>query len=426
MSTPPEAKPGLKAEPKAKAKAHSKSGAKAEAQSEARSEARSEDADTKSEIKAGIKGNILIVDDTPNNLRLLSSMLTKQGYEVRSAISGSVALMAVRTVPLDLILLDINMPKMNGYEVCQQLKASPQTCDIPIVFLSALGEPLDKVQAFQVGGVDYITKPFQVEEVLARVENHLTLRRMQIELQQAKADALKALEQEQELNRLKSEFVSMISHDFRTPLTSIQGFAELLHYGGEMVTEEMRQRYFDKIDTAVEHLLYLLDEVLLIGSLEVEKTQCHPTPTELEQFCRDLCESLELGDDSQHTIQLNCTTCRVVNVDQTLLHRILTNLLSNAIKYSQTQSKIQFDIQCNDSQLIFRLKDEGIGIPAESQPHLFKTFYRGNNVGQIKGTGLGLAVVKKCVEVHQGEIQLESQEGIGTTVTITLPFLASN
>jgi signal transduction histidine kinase len=354
-------------------------------------------------------------------------MLTKQGYEVRSAISGSVALMAVQTVPLDLILLDINMPKMNGYEVCQCLKAAPETREIPVIFLSALGEPLDKVQAFRVGGVDYITKPFQVEEVLARVENHLTLQRVQIELQQAKAEALKALEQEQEMNRLKTEFVSMISHDFRTPLTSIQGFAELVHYGGESLSREMRDRYFGKIGAAVEHMLYLLDEVLLIGSIEAGKTQCQPTLVEIQKFCRDVCEAMELSDNKQHTIHFTSNQCYdLIAVDQDLLKRILTNLLSNAIKYSNRNTPIYFELFCEEHKIVFQIKDEGIGIPSENQPHLFTTFYRCSNVGQIKGTGLGLAVVKKCVEAHQGEIHLESEEGIGTTVIVTLPLLGQN
>lgn len=125
------------------------------------------------------KGNILLVDDTPNNLRLLSNMLSRQGYEVRSVINGQMALMGVRAEPPDLILLDINMPQMNGYEVCQQLKGDAQTADIPIIFISALDDVIDKVRAFTIGGVDYITKPFQLEEVLARVENQLTLRRLQ-------------------------------------------------------------------------------------------------------------------------------------------------------------------------------------------------------------------------------------------------------
>lgn len=378
--------------------------------------------ETALECRSNSKGNILIVDDTPNNLRLLSSMLSKQGYEVRSAISGSVALMAVRTVALDLILLDINMPKMNGYEVCQQLKQDPQTRDIPVIFLSALGEPLDKVQAFQVGGIDYITKPFQVEEVLARVENHLALRRMQLELQQAKAEALRALEQEQELNRLKTEFVSMISHDFRTPLTSIQGFAELLHYGGKTLASEVRERYFEKINTSIEHLLFLLDEVLLIGSIEAGKTSYHPSSLDLEAFCRDLCESFQLSQENRPAIRMSYAGRDIVSVDKILLNRILTNLLSNAVKYSDRNSKILFEICCEQDNVTFRIQDEGIGIPQENLQHLFKTFYRCSNVGQIKGSGLGLAVVKKCVEVHQGDIHLDSQEGVGTTVTVNLPL----
>lgn len=368
-----------------------------------------------------VKGNILIVDDTPNNLRLLSSMLTKQGYEVRSAISGQVALMAVRTVPLDLILLDVNMPKMNGYEVCTQLKADEQTRDIPVVFLSALGEALDKVQAFRVGGVDYITKPFQVEEVLARVENHLTLRRMQLELQQAKAEALNALKQEQELNRLKSEFVAMISHDFRTPLTSIRGFTELLRYGGETLAPEIRERYFDKVNAAVDQMLYLLDDVLLIGRIEAGKADFHPATTDLERFCRDICESIQLSDNSKHVIHFTHKgDCKNLVVDPLLLRRILSNILSNAIKYSPEHSKIIFELSCDD-QIEFRIQDQGIGIPADNQPNLFKSFYRCSNVGQIQGTGLGLAVVKRCVDAHQGQIKLESQEGHGTLVTVMLP-----
>jgi DNA-binding response OmpR family regulator len=130
----------------------------------------------------GAKGNILIVDDTPDNLRLLSAMLSDQGYKVRSAINGQMALMGVKASPPDLILLDINMPDMNGYEVCSSLKATEATRQIPVIFISALGEVLDKVKAFSVGGVDYITKPFQLEEVLARIETHLTIRNLQKQL----------------------------------------------------------------------------------------------------------------------------------------------------------------------------------------------------------------------------------------------------
>jgi two-component system, sensor histidine kinase and response regulator len=132
---------------------------------------------------ANSRGNILIVDDTPDNLRLLSTILIEQGYEVRSVINGKMALMGAKAEPPDLILLDINMPQMNGYEVCQHLKADPETAGIPIIFISALEDVLDKVKAFAVGGVDYITKPFQLEEVLVRIHTHLSLCYLQKQLQ---------------------------------------------------------------------------------------------------------------------------------------------------------------------------------------------------------------------------------------------------
>lgn len=139
------------------------------------------------------KANILVVDDKPDNLRLLSAMLAQLGYEVRKVINGQTALKTVQAAPPDLILLDIMMPDMNGYEVCQRLKASPQTCDIPVIFISALDEALDKVKAFAVGGVDYITKPFSEEEVFARVENNLTIRKLQQQLSQRNAQLQKEI-----------------------------------------------------------------------------------------------------------------------------------------------------------------------------------------------------------------------------------------
>ncbi|MTJ13381.1 hybrid sensor histidine kinase/response regulator [Anabaena sp. UHCC 0187] len=368
------------------------------------------------------KGNILIVDDTPNNLHLLSNMLEEQGYDVRCANSGTIALKAVVIEHPDIILLDINMPNINGYEVCERLKLDPNTCEIPVIFLSALSETIDKIKAFRIGGVDYITKPFQVEEVLARIENQLSLRRMQLELQEAKDQALKALEQEQELNRIKSEFVSMISHDFRNPLTSIQGFAGLLECGGNIPPPETINRYIGKINNAVDQLLLLLDEILIIGNMEAVKMQYESVHINLKEFCQEVIDTLKYSVNNQHQI---CFTCSEeptdADMDSTLLQRILINLLSNSIKYSPPGSEIYFDLECHNQIATFRIQDQGIGIPLENQSKLFEAFYRCSNVGNIKGTGLGLAIVKKCVEVHEGTISLVSKEKLGTTFIISLP-----
>ncbi|NEQ27088.1 MAG: response regulator, partial [Microcoleus sp. SIO2G3] len=189
------------------------------------------------------KGNILIVDDTLENLQLLSNTLSNQGYKVRGAAKGQMAIRTARSSPPDLILLDIKMPEMDGYEVCERLKADEQTRNIPVIFISALDEVIDKVRAFQVGGVDYITKPFHVEEVLARIEHQLMIQRLSSQLQEKQnqlQEQNKQLQQEiQErqkaeqaaaaANYAKSEFLANMSHELRTPLNAILGFTQLMN-----------------------------------------------------------------------------------------------------------------------------------------------------------------------------------------------------
>lgn len=226
------------------------------------------------------------------------------------------------------------MPQLNGYEVCQHIKANESSREIPVLFLSAFNEAIDKVKAFQVGGLDYITKPFQVEEVLARVDTHLTLNRTQRELQQARSEALRALEQEKELNRLKSEFISLVTHDFHTPLVSIQGFISLLRQNHSTLSLETRNRYLDKVDASVDHLMYLLEQVLLIGKSESGKLNCYPIQFNLKEFCQELIEFFQLQND-RYLIEFSYTgDDRNAELDPTLLRQILINLLTNAIKYS--------------------------------------------------------------------------------------------
>jgi two-component system sensor histidine kinase/response regulator len=370
-----------------------------------------------------LKGSVLIVDDTPNNLRLLSAMLRREGHDVRIAITGTAALKTIRVELPDLILLDINMPQMDGYEICKLLKANEQSCDIPVIFLSAFDGAIDKVKAFQVGGADYIAKPFQIEEVLARVHHQLTLQSMKHDLETAKADALRALERERELNRLKSEFISILSHDFRTPLTSIQGFSHLLQehvMGRQLLSTEKQERYFNKIDGAVEHLLQLLDKILLVSTHNSEDISCQPVLVDLQIFCQHLVETLQ--PSFRCPIRITCQSERTqAEVDPILLQQILTNLLANAVKYSPDGEEVCLDFYCQEDSVRFQVRDRGIGIPEKNLLHIFEMFYRCSNVGSIDGTGLGLAAVKKCVEVHQGKISVESQEGVGSTFTVVLP-----
>ena len=321
------------------------------------------------------KESILIVDDTPANLQLLAQMLSEQGYKVRMAQDGTMAIMSIKSSPPDLILLDIMMPELNGYEVCSKLKASSQTKDIPIIFISALNEVFDKVKAFEVGGVDYITKPFQAQEVLARVEHQLQLRRLTQQLSEqnarlqqevhqremAEAEVRKALSKEQELNQLKSYFVSMVSHEFRNPLTAILGFAEFMKDCSQQLSEQKKQEYLRQIEESARRMTALLNDVLSIGQAEAGKLEFNPQPLAVEEFCDDLVEEIKRVNSAQHRIAFSSQRqLTKACMDKNLLRQILTNLLSNAIKYSPEGSTVTFNLVCQDGEAIFHIKDEGI------------------------------------------------------------------
>lgn len=375
------------------------------------------------------KSSILIVDDTPDNLRFLSTTLSEQGYEVLTAINGSLALMGARTALPDLILLDIKMPGIDGYEVCRQLKTDEQTRDIPVIFLSFLDEPWDKVTAFIVGGVDYITKPFQTPEVLARVENQLTLRALQkqlteqnFHLRHLESELRLALEKEKEINQLRSDFMALISHEFRTPLTTISSSNQLLLRYSDKFSPDKKQVHHTRITSAVDQMTQLLEEVLLIGRAEAGMLKLELTRLDVVAVCRQIVEALQINTEQHHLIFSTTSQDFYAELDQKLLGHILTNLLSNAIKYSPDGGTIKFDLITPGKSVVLRVQDCGIGIPDKDLPQLFESFARASNVGSIQGTGLGLVIVKKSVDLHGGKITVESEEGVGTIFTVTLPI----
>ena len=232
-----------------------------------------------------------------------------------------------------------------------------------------------------------------------------------------------ALEKEKELNELKSRFISMTSHEFRTPLTTILGSAELLENYSHKWPEEKKRVHFERIHSNIQYLSQLLNDVLLIGQAEAGKLEFNPEPLGVVQLCCSLVEELQLSAGSEHTIAF-ISHCPEIEgyLDEKLLRHILNNLLSNAIKYSPTGSTVNFDLGCENGQAIFQIQDEGIGIPEKDQQHLFESFHRAKNVGNIPGTGLGLSIVKRSVDLHRGKITVKSKLGVGTTFTVTIPL----
>jgi PAS domain S-box-containing protein len=240
---------------------------------------------------------------------------------------------------------------------------------------------------------------------------------------QTQAELLKALEKERELNELKSRIVTVVSHEYRTPLTTILSSAELLEHYGNKWTEEKKLVHLRRIQSTVHHLTQLVSDVLFLDKTEAGKVEFNPSFLEVVTFCGEIVEEIQLTVGNKHKlIFVSQGECRLAYLDEKLLRQILTNLLSNAIKYCPESGTVQFALFCKPDKVVFHIQDEGIGIPKDEQQQLFESFQRASNVGTIPGTGLGLAIVKKCVDLHGGQITVESEVGIGTTFAVTLPL----
>ncbi len=244
------------------------------------------------------------------------------------------------------------------------------------------------------------------------------------ERKQVETDIRNALEKEKELNELKSRFVTMASHEFRTPLATIFSSSELLEYYSHKWSEDKKIKHQQRIQSSVKHMTGLLDDVLLIGKAEAGKLEFQPKLIDIIQFCRDLVEEVQVTTTS-HTISL-CIQEQLSKmegmIDDKLLRHIIINLLTNAVKYSPEGREVIFDLKCDRTSAIFAIQDEGIGISVEDQQKLFESFHRGKNVSNIPGTGLGLAIVKKSVDLHGGTITVQSQLEVGTKFTVILPL----
>ena len=349
--------------------------------------------------------NILIVDDTPANLRLLAGILTDAGYLVRPARDGKTAIMSALSSPPDLILLDIIMPQMNGYEVCTRLKTERKTSDIPVIFISALDNIEDKINSFTAGGVDYITKPFQAEEVLARVKTHLTIRKLQTDL----------LEQIAELNA----FGHTVAHDLKTPLGLVVGFAEHLTASFSAIPPEEQLESLNIIKDASHKAATIVDELLLLSSVRKEKVP--QTPIEMSEIVSEAQKRLN------HMIEQHCA--EVLTPDNWMnalghgpwLEEVWTNYISNAIKYGGEPPQIKLgSTKLAEGRVKFWVQDNGRGLTQEEQNTLFAEFTRLNEV-RVDGHGLGLSIVHRIMQKLGGEAGVESELNKGSRFYFVLP-----
>jgi two-component system sensor histidine kinase/response regulator len=378
-----------------------------------------------------IKASILVVDDTPENLQLLIGLLQQQDYKVHAAPNGLRAIASVHLNPPDLILLDVKMPEMDGYEVCRRLKADERTQDIPILFISALDELADKIKGFQVGGVDYIIKPFQAEEVLARVETHLALRSLQKGMQAELAwrkqaeEELRALNQQlTAANVSKDTFFSIIAHDLRSPFTGLLGLTEALLEDFDRYEKEKLKALLSRLHESSRQVYTLLNNLLEWSRLERGIIEYHPTILALspviEQDLRLVAAAAEQKTLTlSHLVQADI----MVYADAQMVQTVIRNLLSNAIKFTEPGGTIQISAKPYAQTVELVVSDTGIGMSQDVMDALFRIDVKSSRPGTAgeKGTGLGLILCQEFVKKNGGTIRVESQSGHGSRFIICLP-----
>jgi len=359
-------------------------------------------------------GTILIVDDNPQNLRALKAILEEQDFSVRAAINGQLALDSMSIDIPDLVLLDIMMPDKNGYQVCEEMKANELTKDIPVLFISALDDLSDKMKAFSVGGVDYIPKPFYAKEVLARVNTHVNLYKSKKELLRVNQQLVEKTRNLERVNNELHSFSYSVSHDLRAPLRSITGFSQILMEDYHSNMDEVATGYLNTIIRNAKHMEQLIDDLLQLSKISQAELS-RSTINLSEMVTQSLNNLLQLVDSGKLEVKIaENISCRC---SPKLAGIAISNLLNNAWKYTQyvENPKIEFGKSEFDGKETYFIRDNGIGIDMKYASKIFMPFHRLHREEKYEGSGIGLATVKKIIDVHQGVIWVESQPNEGST-----------
>lgn len=361
--------------------------------------------------------NILIVEDELLIAKNLSHKLQKLGYQIAEIVSsGADAIQRAGELKPDLILMDIVIKgDLDGIETAAIIH---QKLDIPIIYTTAYADDETLQRAENTGSYGYLLKPFKEREVHATIK--IALSKYQEAVGMQKLIAVAAAKSEN-----RSRFISMAYHDLNTPLTTIQLSAEMLEDSELPKTPGTPNKNVDRIKKAVSNMSELLEDILMLSKAEAGKLSLDLNQLNVTEFCTSILEELQPLVTDKHLVTFRTQKQPLhAHLDAKLLHHLLTNLLSNAIKYSPNGGNVCLELSCENQQIFFCVRDEGIGMTAEYQGKIFQQFERGANVGKIKGSGLGLCIVKHIVDLHGGTISVESAMGKGTAFIVALPFFS--
>ncbi|CAD7770876.1 Sensor histidine kinase RcsC [Candidatus Methanoperedenaceae archaeon GB37] len=364
------------------------------------------------------KGQILVVDDNPQNLRVLGSMLKENGYRVALAENGIEAVKYAADKHPDLILLDIMMPEMDGIETCKRLKADDRTAEIPVIFITALTDTEDKLRAFNAGGVDYITKPFVLEEVMARVDVNIKRKEVEEKLKQANIELKRA-------DKLKTQFLSLVSHELRTPVTPITAQLQMMLAGYFGEVTEKQKKSIEMVLRNTARLDRLIGDILDISKLESGAMKFVMAKADLNETVEHAVEIMESNARKKNiTITLKEDKIPEIVFDKDRIAQVVINLVNNAIKFTDPGGTIDICLLNHTNYAIVKVTDNGIGIKKEDLERIFVPFEQVDSsmTRKYDGSGLGLSICKGIVASHGGEIWVESEAGKGSTFQFTLPY----
>lgn len=371
---------------------------------------------------------ILVVDDNPDNTYLIKNLIESRNLEVLIAESGEQALDILMTKKVDLVLLDIMLPEMDGYEICQIINGNPKISDIPVIFLSAKFMKDDILKGFRVGAVDYVTKPFNKDELLSRVRTHIELKKSRDFIKDQKLLLEKQNKQLVDLNATKDKFFSIVAHDLKNPFNTILGFSRLLVRRYNTMQESKRKDFIKLIYESSERAFNLLENLLEWSRTQTGRIQFSPRMINLSDVVKSVILLMQTSAGKKQISLISHVDDGIkAYADEDMVTFVIRNLVSNALKFTPSEGKVT--ISCDiDEQVFIKVRDSGVGIKSEVLPKLFKLDANISTKGteEEPGTGLGLILCKEFIERNNGSIDVESEVGKGSTFTIRIPVKNNN
>lgn len=370
---------------------------------------------------------VLLAEDDAQIGELVKAFMTKAGYDVTLVVDGEEAVKAAREVRPQVIVLDVMMPRMNGYQACAQIKKDPATRDIPVLFVTVKSSTKEKVEGLRLGAMDYVTKPFEPDELKARVEAALRIKELQDDLKARNEDLSKALAKANELAQAKEGLTHLLVHDLKAPLTGVLGTLDMLSApeGPNPLSESQKKRLINLSLSSTRQVLRMVEEILEVQELEENRIKPHPEPIQVRALLELSAEKgrhLYPDRDIKVSAEVDERVDRV-EADRGLLERVLDNLISNAVKFSKPNDHVKVIAVPGAGRVTFAIEDEGPGIPDSYKKRVFEKFVRielGAHAART-GSGLGLALCKLAVEAHGGKIWIEDNQPRGSRFVFTLP-----